>query len=272
MQPGIVDPRPGAYPPRPELTRVRPVTDPRRGQGSSRSLFEEAARPGVPSTGRPESGAAEPVLVYDRRGQMAPADAGARAEARSGGQESEEAVHGPAPEQDLTEAEARELQELKQADREVRTHEQAHMAAGGDLVRRGARFEYQRGPDGRNYAVGGEVSVDTSEGKSPEETLRKMSRVKAAAMAPAEPSPQDRRVAAQADAKAAQARRELQQEAGKASRETREDAAGRPSSVAGQGPDRGLPPLRSSMEAYRQAQDAFSPAEPQAGPRLSATA
>ncbi len=122
----------------------------------------------------------------------------------------------------LSTDEEQELQELKKRDREVKAHEQAHMAAGGGHVRGGAHYEYKTGPDGKNYASGGEVSIDASSGKTPEETINKMAQVKAAALAPANPSDQDRRVAAQADAKAAEARAELMQK----NHITRENKAG----------------------------------------------
>jgi hypothetical protein len=83
------------------------------------------------------------------------------------------------------------------------------MAAGAGIVRGGASYSFQKGPDGRDYAVGGEVSIDTGEGKTPEETIIKMERVRAAALAPANPSGQDIRVAADATSKAAKARMEL---------------------------------------------------------------
>ena len=110
---------------------------------------------------------------------------------------------------DLTKEERLVVEELKRRDQEVRAHEQAHMASGGGLVRGGARYEYQRGPDGRNYAVGGEVSIAAPSGRTPEETIKNMARVKAAALAPADPSSQDRQVAAQADATAAEARAQM---------------------------------------------------------------
>jgi hypothetical protein len=103
------------------------------------------------------------------------------------------------PLKDATTSEHRELQDLKRRDREVRQHEQAHMAAGGSHVLGGASFSYQRGPDGRQYAVGGEVQIDTSSVPGdPAATVRKMQAVQRAALAPAEPSAQDRAVAAQA--------------------------------------------------------------------------
>ena len=53
------------------------------------------------------------------------------------------------------------VRELQQSDAEVRRHEAAHAAAGGEFA--GApTFTYQTGPDGKRYAVGGEVSIDTS--------------------------------------------------------------------------------------------------------------
>ena len=117
-------------------------------------------------------------------------------------------------EEQKQQAEQKEIEELKARDQEVRTHEQAHATVGGQYA--GApSYEFETGPDGRQYAVGGEVSIDISEESSPEETLRKMQQVKAAALAPAEPSPQDLRVASEATQKAAEARAEIAEESAK---------------------------------------------------------
>ena len=114
---------------------------------------------------------------------------------------------------ELTEEEKQQVQELQSRDREVRAHEMAHVAAGGQYVKGGANFEYQTGPDSKRYAVGGEVSIDTSEvSNDPEATIQKMQVVKRAALAPAKPSPQDRSVAAQATQREMKARQELQEE------------------------------------------------------------
>lgn len=96
----------------------------------------------------------------------------------------------------LSPEEKKEQEKLEKTDQKVRAHEQAHLAAGAGLVRGGASFEYTRGPDGKMYAVGGEVKIDISPvpGK-PDQTIRKMERVIAAALAPVDPSPQDRMVA-----------------------------------------------------------------------------
>ncbi len=107
-------------------------------------------------------------------------------------------------------AESQQLQELKKRDREVRTHELAHLSAAGQHARGGSAFEYERGPDGQRYAVGGHVNIDTSAvAGDPEATLRKAEVIRRAALAPANPSPQDRSVAANASSMAAEARREI---------------------------------------------------------------
>lgn len=90
-----------------------------------------------------------------------------------------------------------QIKSLAARDREVRAHEQAHVAAGGQYAG-AASYEYERGPNGVSYAVGGEVHISTSEEPTPEATLRKAQIIRRAALAPAEPSPQDRRVAAMA--------------------------------------------------------------------------
>jgi len=122
--------------------------------------------------------------------------------------------------QQLSENDQRQVQKLKQRDREVRAHEHAHMAAGAGIVQGGASFTFQRGPDGQMYAVGGEVKIDTSAESDPDQTIRKMQQVKRAALAPAEPSGTDRSVAAQAGKIEAQAR----QEKTKLDKEEKQDA------------------------------------------------
>jgi hypothetical protein len=104
----------------------------------------------------------------------------------------------------------RVISELKSRDREVKAHEQAHLAAGGQHVTGGANYSYQTGPDGRRYAIGGEVGIDTSPvSGDPQATLAKAQQIRAAALAPAEPSSQDRKVAAQASQMATEARADI---------------------------------------------------------------
>jgi len=101
------------------------------------------------------------------------------------------------------------IAELSARDREVRAHEAAHAAVGGQYA--GApSYTFQRGPDGVSYAVGGEVSISTGGiANDPQATIAKAQRIKAAANAPADPSSQDRQVAAQAAQLEQQARAEL---------------------------------------------------------------
>ena len=104
----------------------------------------------------------------------------------------------------------RRLAALKRRDSEVRRHEQAHLAAAGGYARSGASFQYVTGPDGKRYAVGGEVTIDVSSVPGdPEATIRKAQIVRRAALAPASPSPQDRRVAHDASKMELKARQEL---------------------------------------------------------------
>lgn len=102
-------------------------------------------------------------------------------------------------------------QEMAARDREVRRHEQTHAAIGGRYAS-APSYTYERGPDGQLYAVEGQVRIDTSKvADDPYATLEKAEIIIRAALAVAEPSPQDRRVAAQARAMAAQARSEIAQ-------------------------------------------------------------
>ena len=113
----------------------------------------------------------------------------------------------------LSEEERAQVEELKRRDREVRAHEQAHMAAGAGLITRGASFTYKRGPDGQQYAIGGEVGIDVSAVPGdPAATIRKAEQVRSAALAPASPSGQDRAVAAAAAQMAAEARQQQAQQ------------------------------------------------------------
>ncbi|MCW2247525.1 hypothetical protein M2352_003159 [Azospirillum fermentarium] len=104
-----------------------------------------------------------------------------------------------------------QIRTLEQTDQKVRAHEQAHQAAGGPHAG-GASFTFQKGPDGKNYAVAGEVPIDISRESTPGATITKMDAVKAAALAPADPSSQDRAVAQQAEALKLQAQQEKNKE------------------------------------------------------------
>jgi hypothetical protein len=115
------------------------------------------------------------------------------------------------PPGELTDEEQRIVRELRRIDAEVRRHEQAHRTAGGPYA--GApKYQYTRGPDGHLYAVSGEVSIDIGREASPQATIRKMTVVIRAALAPVEPSAQDRSVANQAKQIKLEAQAELRAE------------------------------------------------------------
>jgi hypothetical protein len=138
--------------------------------------------------------------------------AGESQQANTENQDEQKSPVATKPVSQLTSEEQRQVAELARRDREVRAHEAAHKSAAGQYARGGASFEYQRGPDGKRYAIGGEVSIDVSRPEDPREALEKALMVQRAALAPAQPSNQDRAIAAQATQIAAQARVELQQQ------------------------------------------------------------
>lgn len=124
---------------------------------------------------------------------------------------------GSQPANALSVEEQRQVDLLQVTDRKVRAHELAHMAAGAGLTS-AASFTYQLGPDNQRYAVAGEVSIDISSGGNPEQTIAKALQIRAAALAPADPSSQDRTVAALASKMESSARLELTTQAGGADR------------------------------------------------------
>ncbi|EAL7916768.1 hypothetical protein DWT08_07640 [Campylobacter jejuni] len=98
---------------------------------------------------------------------------------------------------ELTMQQVQQVRELQSIDRNVKAHEAAHQAAGGGLAG-AASFSYTRGPDNQMYATAGEVPIRMQKGRTPEETIANARQIAAAAMAPADPSPQDYKVAANA--------------------------------------------------------------------------
>lgn len=156
---------------------------------------------------------------------------------------------------ELTEEETAQVEKLRARDREVRTHEQAHKSAGGRYA--GAiSYDYQTGPDGKRYAVGGSVPIDVSPvPNDPEATIQKMDQVQRAALAPAEPSGADRRVAAQASRTRAEARAEL--------------AAQRRESVPSGASPLGAQATSSSAEAVSPANEANAPSNADDAPAAS---
>lgn len=124
----------------------------------------------------------------------------------------------------LDEGEQQYVRELAAIDANVRAHEAAHIGAGAGVVSGGATFGYTRGPDGKMYATSGEVPISMKEGRTPEETIQNARQIVSAAMAPADPSPQDYKVAASAAQTEIQARSEQAREQAEAIKEQTKDS------------------------------------------------
>lgn len=76
----------------------------------------------------------------------------------------------------------RVLEKFKALDSEIRTHEQQHAAAGD--TKGAISYNYQIGPDGKLYATGGHVRLDTSIPQDEEAALAKLDKLASAAGAP----------------------------------------------------------------------------------------
>jgi hypothetical protein len=126
---------------------------------------------------------------------------------------------------------------LEARNSDVVAHEAAHMAAGGAYIEGAASYTYQTGPDGKQYAIGGEVSIDMSPVPGdPHATIVKMMAIRQAALSPADPSGQDASVAAAAAQIEAQAQALLNQDQTANITPVMRTAAGRyaqPASTAG---------------------------------------
>ncbi|RMF90863.1 MAG: hypothetical protein D6736_06135 [Nitrospinota bacterium] len=151
--------------------------------------------------------------------------------------------------------EERIVEELRQRDQEVRAHEQAHLMAAGRYARGGPRFTYQIGPDGKRYAVSGEVPIDVSPVPGdPEATIQKAATIRRAALAPAHPSSADLAIAARAAQMAAQAQQELLQARSEHRvKEAALTAEGKAGTIADPGTTPITPPqILIEMVAYQQ--------------------
>ena len=118
---------------------------------------------------------------------------------------------------ELSQDEKRLVLDLQSRDAEVRAHESAHKSGGASTG--AASYTYQQGPDGKMYAIGGEVSVSFKTGSTPQETIANAQAVIASALAPADPSGQDMAVASSAMVMLMKAQQQL-------ARETQEEVLG----------------------------------------------
>jgi hypothetical protein len=133
---------------------------------------------------------------------------------------------GPKSDLELSNEERQLVKELRARDPEVRVHEQAHLAAACPYANGAPTFELQTGPDGQQYAVGGEVSIDSSPVPGDTEaTARKAQTIKQAALASSDPSAQYRQLAAQATQLEAQARQQVKAEKAEEKEKTTENSS-----------------------------------------------
>jgi hypothetical protein len=143
--------------------------------------------------------------------------------------------------------------ELEHIDARVRAHEAAHQAAGGALT--GAvHLDFVVGPDGRSYAVGGDVSIQIVSGRTPQETIANAEQVVRAALAPADPSGQDLAVASAALQLVAQA------ESAQLQQLTQSQAKAKPATQPA-AQDRSLPALLVPQRSLQPAQIQFAPGQ-----------
>lgn len=113
---------------------------------------------------------------------------------------------------ELTPEEEQEVAKLKSRDAEVKAHEQAHISAAAGINASAPTYNYQTGPDGEKYAVEGEVNISFAGGTDPEENIANAEAMKAAALAPAQPSGQDLAVARKAEQMIEDAKQQLAEE------------------------------------------------------------
>ncbi|CAM5197882.1 putative metalloprotease CJM1_0395 family protein [Alishewanella longhuensis] len=212
-----------SYYPNVSINTANPPTEQARRDMQRRELVEPvremekgAAERGISSDERSRGAATNnpTVTLYDSNGketETQQAIAGREEESSSSDQQASSEQQ--SAEQEQTEqqanAEQQELRELQARDQEVRAHEQAHATVGGRYAGTPS-YDYQQGPDGRRYAVGGEVQIDLAPvANDPQATIQKMQQVKAAALAPAEPSAADRSIASEATNRLLQAQADL---------------------------------------------------------------
>ncbi|WP_375056122.1 putative metalloprotease CJM1_0395 family protein [Zobellella sp. DQSA1] len=205
------------------FTPAPPVTGPIRQDNEQREHVPPAGQADAfaGSDPRREQDGPDEFGLYDARGRKTGDTADAKDNSTTGAA-ADETAEGEATEasgeparptkpsgEEMSAEEVQQLQELLQRDREVRIHEQLHASVGGQHA--GApSYEFETGPDGKQYAVGGEVQIDISPiPGDPRATIEKMRQVKAAALAPAEPSQADKAAAARAEQHIRNAQAEL---------------------------------------------------------------
>ena len=199
----------------PVITTATDITDTSAAQSYRAITGEDPSTSGQARQATAQQGAepsapqqpAEPVAAEPEVGTTNQAEGETKESQSNSAQQRDKGIDG----EELTEEEQAEVEDMKDRDAEVRTHENAHKSAGGQYAA-APSYTYETGPDGKRYITDGEVSIDIGEESDPQDTITKMQVVKRAALAPAQPSAQDRQVYAEASQKEAQARQELNEQ------------------------------------------------------------
>lgn len=199
----------------PVITTATDITDTSAAQSYRAITGEDPSTSGQARQATAQQGAepdatqqpAEPVAAEPAVGTTNQAVGETKESQSNSAQQRDKGIDG----EELTEEEQAEVEDMKDRDAEVRTHENAHKSAGGQYAA-APSYTYETGPDGKRYITDGEVSIDIGEESDPQDTITKMQVVKRAALAPAQPSAQDRQVYAEASQKEAQARQELNEQ------------------------------------------------------------
>lgn len=147
------------------------------------------------------------AIISDKAKALSEMDESERSEESKGSEKTEK--DNIRSNDELTLAQEQEIAELKARDLEVKAHEQAHIAAATGINVSAPSYDYQIGPDGKKYAAGGEVNISFVEGGDPASDIAKAKIMKAAALAPAQPSSQDLSVARNAERIIAESKKEL---------------------------------------------------------------
>ncbi|MFQ5626130.1 MAG: putative metalloprotease CJM1_0395 family protein [Methyloligellaceae bacterium] len=221
---------------------------------SAKAGPERTSQPSPPGTINPhtDEAAASGGGAASSSARVQPADASEKPAEKSLEKPSDPSKGKKASGEPLSEEEQQQVQKLKDTDAKVRAHENAHAAAGGPYAS-APKFEFTTGPDGKRYATSGEVQIDSSPEDDPEATIRKMDVVIRAALAPADPSPQDLAVAREAQSQRAKAQLELSRKR-EAERQQSKGEDDGPGSV--QARDSSAPPdrrVQDALAAYQQA-------------------
>ncbi len=204
----------------PEIEKIRPVAPtekvqppkPRAQDSEDSNTFRFSLVEQKDPSRPPAFNLAKPLSEKPSEEPAEETDEAKKSEQSDGGKPDSESKKASGPGRELSQAEQEQVNRLRARDAEVAAHENAHVAAAGPYARGGANYSYQTGPDGKRYRVGGHVNIDISEERDPRATIQKAQVIYRAALAPAEPSNQDRSVASAAKQMEARAREQLANE------------------------------------------------------------